>query len=174
MERSYLEGLGLEKDIIDKIMKEHGKTLNPYKEKADKYDTQEATHKKEMDDFKIKTAVEKVLGDNVHDLDLTISQLDMKAIKISKDGAIVGIEDQVTALKESKAFLFKEENVVEPTTPEQDPIVDVSGLVPAQAIVGNGGDLTYDQRLKSAREAGNNTEAIKIIAEAAQNGVNLI
>lgn len=36
MNREFLEGLGLEKDAVDKVMKEHGKTLNDTKEKADK------------------------------------------------------------------------------------------------------------------------------------------
>jgi len=36
MNRELLEGLGLEKETVDKVMKEHGKTLNDTKEKADK------------------------------------------------------------------------------------------------------------------------------------------
>ena len=36
MNREFLEGLGLEKETVDKVMKEHGKTLNDTKEKADK------------------------------------------------------------------------------------------------------------------------------------------
>ncbi|WP_152658289.1 phage scaffolding protein [Oceanobacillus sp. CFH 90083] len=36
MERKFLEGLGLEKEAIDKIMVEHGKSTNDYKEKAAK------------------------------------------------------------------------------------------------------------------------------------------
>lgn len=42
MNRKFLEDLGLEKEAIDKIMAEHGKTVNATKEKADKADALEA------------------------------------------------------------------------------------------------------------------------------------
>lgn len=38
MERKFLEELGLEKEAIDKVMLEHGKTVNDTKKKADKVD----------------------------------------------------------------------------------------------------------------------------------------
>src|SRR5690625_4480499 len=38
MKREFLEELKLEKETIDSIMKEHGKTLNEIKEKAEKAD----------------------------------------------------------------------------------------------------------------------------------------
>ena len=34
MKRTFLEELGLDKENIDKIMAEHGKTVNEFKEKA--------------------------------------------------------------------------------------------------------------------------------------------
>lgn len=38
MKRTFLEELGLDKENIDKIMAEHGKTVNEFKEKADNAD----------------------------------------------------------------------------------------------------------------------------------------
>lgn len=38
MKRTFLEELGLDKENIDKIMAEHGKTVNEFKEKADSAD----------------------------------------------------------------------------------------------------------------------------------------
>lgn len=38
MKRTFLEELGLEKEAIDKIMAEHGKTVNEFKDKADSAD----------------------------------------------------------------------------------------------------------------------------------------
>lgn len=38
MKRTFLEELGLEKEVIDKIMAEHGKTVNEFKDKADSAD----------------------------------------------------------------------------------------------------------------------------------------
>jgi len=39
MNREFLENLGLEKEAIDKIMAEYGKSINAYKEKAEKVDS---------------------------------------------------------------------------------------------------------------------------------------
>nr|WP_289038270.1 phage scaffolding protein [uncultured Allobacillus sp.] len=48
MNREFLESLGLEKDTIDNIMKEHGKSVQEQKEKADKVDTLQ----EQIDDYK--------------------------------------------------------------------------------------------------------------------------
>jgi len=48
MNREFLKGLGLEDDVIDKIMKEHGKTVNSIKDKADKVDGLES----QIEDYK--------------------------------------------------------------------------------------------------------------------------
>lgn len=42
MKRDFLKELGFEDDVIDKIMVEHGKTVNDYKTKAEKADGLEA------------------------------------------------------------------------------------------------------------------------------------
>jgi DNA repair exonuclease SbcCD ATPase subunit len=42
MKREFLKELGLEDDVISKIMAEHGKTVNSLKDDADKVDTLEA------------------------------------------------------------------------------------------------------------------------------------
>ena len=48
MNRKFLEDLGLEKEAIDKIMAEHGKTVNATKEKADKAEALQS----QIDDYK--------------------------------------------------------------------------------------------------------------------------
>lgn len=48
MKRDFLKELGLEDEVIGKIMAEHGKTVNDIKEKADKVDSLQA----QIDDFK--------------------------------------------------------------------------------------------------------------------------
>lgn len=48
MNREFLKGLGLEDDAIDKVMTEHGKSLNSVKEKADKVDGLES----QIEDYK--------------------------------------------------------------------------------------------------------------------------
>src|SRR5690606_41719381 len=42
MKRSFLTDLGLETEVIDKIMKAHGETVNALKDDADKVDALEA------------------------------------------------------------------------------------------------------------------------------------
>lgn len=48
MNREFLKGLGLEDEAIDKIMKEHGQTVNGLKEKANKTETLEG----QIEDYK--------------------------------------------------------------------------------------------------------------------------
>ncbi|MTD30166.1 phage scaffolding protein [Planomicrobium sp. YIM 101495] len=53
MNREFLKGLGLEDEAVNKIMAEHGKTLNETKEKADKVDaleSQVADYKQQLTD----------------------------------------------------------------------------------------------------------------------------
>lgn len=51
MKREFLEGLGLEKDIIDQIMTENGKDINREKQKADEYKNQLDTAKETLKGF---------------------------------------------------------------------------------------------------------------------------
>lgn len=51
MKREFLEGLGLEKDTIDKIMTENGNDINREKAKADEYKSQLDTAKKTLKGF---------------------------------------------------------------------------------------------------------------------------
>lgn len=48
MKREFLKELGIEDEVINKIMAEHGKSINDFKEKADKYDSLES----QIDDYK--------------------------------------------------------------------------------------------------------------------------
>lgn len=51
MKREFLEGLGLEKDTIDKIMTENGNDINREKQKADGYKSQLDTAKESLKSF---------------------------------------------------------------------------------------------------------------------------
>ena len=51
MKREFLEGLGLEKDTIDKIMAENGSDINREKAKADEYKSQLDTAKETLKGF---------------------------------------------------------------------------------------------------------------------------
>lgn len=51
MKREFLEGLGLEKDTIDKIMAENGNDINREKQKADEYKSQLDSAKETLKGF---------------------------------------------------------------------------------------------------------------------------
>lgn len=151
MNREFLKELGLEDDAIEKIMKEHGKTVNSIKDKADSVeglqsqiddykqqikdrddqladlgkkvkDNEDLT--KEIDRLKEdnKTATEelqKKLDKQAFDFSLekALAQagaknpkavkalLDVEKIKLDGE-TLLGLEDQLSALKESDAYLF--------------------------------------------------------------------
>lgn len=66
MKREFLEGLSLEKDIIDQIMTENGKDINREKAKADEYKSQLDTAKETLKGFE---------GVDVKDLQGKVTQL---------------------------------------------------------------------------------------------------
>lgn len=151
MNREFLEGLGLEKETIDKIMAEYGKSINSYKEKAgqidvlqnqiDDYKQQLKERDKQLEDLKAKAAGNEDLQTQIQVLqdqnkqlqqeyEAKIQQqqfdfalesalrdakaknpkavralLDTEAIKFV-DGKLVGLEEQLKALKETDDYLF--------------------------------------------------------------------
>ena len=158
MNREFLKGLGLEDDAIDKVMAEHGKSLNSVKEKADKVDGLESQiedYKKQIGDrdtqleelkkvdaeglqAKIdelqqanettKTEYEEKLQHQAfeHKLDSTLTGAKVKSVKAVKalldldsiklDGdKLLGLDDQLSGLKENESYLFEQE--VKPNSP---------------------------------------------------------
>lgn len=69
----------------------------------------------EVKDLKINTALKLALAGEVHDADLVAGLIDRNTIKVKDDGTIEsGFDDQVKALRESKAFLFVEKANTKP------------------------------------------------------------
>lgn len=64
----------------------------------------------EIKDLTLTNAIKLALNGKVHDESIVSGLVDKTKLIISDDGKIVGLEDQIASLKESKAFLFKEEN----------------------------------------------------------------
>jgi len=181
MNRKFLEDLGLEKEAIDKIMAEHGKTVNATKEKADKAEALQS----QIDDYKqqIKdrdNQLEELKKVDAGALEKTISELqeanktqkseheekiakqqkefaielalrdagalNSKAVKalldtesIKLDGeTLLGLDDQVKALQESDAYLFKQQQ--NPNSPQI--------FVPGNPNGGGNGTLTKAEIMK--------------------------
>lgn len=56
---------------------------------------------------KLVHAIDLALVNEVHDTDIVRGQLNMESLSIDEKGNIVGLDEQVKGLKDSKAFLFK-------------------------------------------------------------------
>lgn len=56
---------------------------------------------------KLVHAIDLALVNEVHDADIVRGQLNMESLSIDEKGNIVGLDEQVKGLKDSKAFLFK-------------------------------------------------------------------
>jgi hypothetical protein len=156
MKRDFLKELGLEDEVIDKIMAEHGKTANAFKDKADAAEAQVTTLTGQLDeankaikgfedmdieavkqsakDWEAKfnqaqadaaAELAKVRYDTAMTNALTEAKarnpkavaalLDSEALKLNeKDGTIVGLNEQLEAIKKDNAYLFEEEAPAEP------------------------------------------------------------
>lgn len=98
----------LKKDLEDK----------PSKEKVDELEKQLADKDKEHE-LALASEIKKVkviseIAGKVHDNDLVISQLNLDDITVMDNGTIIGLKEQLDALKESKGFLFIDDKVVTP------------------------------------------------------------
>lgn len=135
MKREFLKGLGLEDNVIDKIMAENGADIE--REKANsktdydkleadlkalqaKYDELNKTHetlKGDHDKLNAKVEGERLdrhlekLG--VRNTKAIRGLLDLEKVKYEND-KYSGLDDQITALRKSDAYLFKDSN---PTPP---------------------------------------------------------
>lgn len=72
------------------------------------------------------------LNGKVHDIDLVASLINRESIKLDENGNVVdGLEEQITALKDSKTFLFVQENQPEEVV-TTNPITNIMGWKPTQ------------------------------------------
>lgn len=75
-------------------------------EKANKAQAAEA--EKKLHDLQLSTAIKLAIGDTAQDTDIVTSLIDKGKLILGADGSVTGLKEQVDALKESKAFLFKD------------------------------------------------------------------
>ncbi|MBG9788565.1 phage scaffolding protein [Brevibacillus laterosporus] len=82
-------------------------------------------------DMQVSTAIKLALSGEAHDPDLIADLLDKSKIEINEDGTLKGgLDDQVKALRESKAFLFVEK--------QEDKGFQFKGAQPAEGTRSNG------------------------------------
>lgn len=132
-----------EKDVTDrdKQITELGKTAGLSEELKQQIQTlqaenQEAAekHATEMKELQLSNAIKSALNGKVHDEDLVASLFEKDKLVIN-DGKVVGLDEQIKTLQESKAFLFKSEDGQQQQT----------GFRVGGAGGGNGGQAGADQ-----------------------------
>lgn len=85
--------------------------------------TSTAEYEKQLAQLKLSNALKMAITD-AQDVDLVVSQLDQTKLKLGEDGTLSGLDEQLKTLKESKGFLFKQEQT------------QTSGFKPNQGNVG--------------------------------------
>ena len=81
------------------------------KKKDDDYQTQ-------LKDLQISNAIKLAIADKAQDTDLVAGLFDKSKLILSDDGKITGLDEQLKTLKESKGFLFKEEQKQQDPKPQ--------------------------------------------------------
>jgi len=143
MNRKFLEQLGLTEEQVEAVMSEHGKSTQDLQAKVSaaednakglqdqlrerdkdmkqlkqdaegKYKTQQKEHEQQLKTMQLDHAIEMQLSGKVHDAGIVSSLLDKSKLGLGDNGAVTGLDEQLTALKESKSFLFAPEKAVEP------------------------------------------------------------
>lgn len=66
-------------------------------------------HKKELDELKMTNAIKMAIASNAQDSDIVAGLVDRTKLLLSDEGKVTGLEEQLKALRESKPFLFKQE-----------------------------------------------------------------
>ncbi len=95
-----VDAAGLQ-STIEKLQKEN-------KEAKDKYEA-------DMKELTLTNAIKMAIADKAQDTDLVAGLVDKAKLVLGDDGKITGLDEQIKGLKESKAFLFKEEKQEGPT-----------------------------------------------------------
>ena len=85
-----------------------------YSDLDSKYKTQQKEHEQQLKTMQLDHAIEMHLSGQVHDAGIVASLLDKSKLGLGDNGAVTGLDEQLTALKESKSFLFAPEKAVEP------------------------------------------------------------
>lgn len=109
-----------------------------------------------------RAAIKIKYGGEMHDANMVIDTLDLKAVKLDKNGDIEsGLDDQYTARKKEKPFLFKEAEKPQ-----------AAGYKPADnGVKGQLGDrASWDAKITEARKNNQQLAVIQLKREAAEAG----
>lgn len=97
---------------VDELRKQLEQTTADLAKKEEEYQTKIKT-------LQVDTALKLALADQVHDVDIVAGLIDRNKLEFDDKGNITkGLEDQVKTLKESKAFLFKQQEQQQEQQPQ--------------------------------------------------------
>lgn len=80
------------------------------KQKDEEYKTQ-------LNDLRMTNAIKLAVSADAQDSDLVAGLIDKEKLILGEDGTVTGLDEQVKALRENKAFLFKEKRNEKPDAP---------------------------------------------------------
>lgn len=105
------------KKQLEDLKKTAGDNADLTKQIAD-FQTQmqqkEAAHQKEIKDLKLTSAIKMSVATSAQDGDLVAGLINRDKLILGDDGKVTGLDEQLKALKESKPFLFKQEEKPNP------------------------------------------------------------
>lgn len=71
-----------------------------------------------LKDLQLTNAIKLAVAGKVQDEDIVSNLIDKSKLILGDDGKVTGLDEQLKGLKESKAFLFKEEKPADPNEPK--------------------------------------------------------
>ncbi len=86
----------------EKLKKQIEDLQKDNKDNKDKYE-------KELKDLRISNAIKLAINSDAQDADLVAGLINKENLVVKEDGKIYGLDEQVAGLKESKPFLFKQQ-----------------------------------------------------------------
>lgn len=122
VEKTKFDEAAAAKSNLETQIKERDKQLDTLKKTAGDKEKLEATIKQLQEDNKsaktkyetdlknlrIDSAVKLKLSGTAQDVDIVAGLIDKTKLIVSDDGTVAGLDEQITPLKQSKPFLFKE------------------------------------------------------------------
>lgn len=110
----------------------------------------EADHQKEIKDLKLTSAIKMAVAASAQDGDLVAGLIARDKLILGDDGKVTGLDEQVKALKESKPFLFKQE---EKPNPKRG-FFPLGGKQPDSGKDGNEGHMTMKEAIAAKLNLG--------------------
>lgn len=145
---SKVEELKTANDTIDNLKKNNAGNENLQKEVEKYKDDIEAlkeSHKKEVDGIRVSAAITKALSEaKAKYPELMESKFDKDKLKITEDGKVEGVSEQLKEIREAYKDMFDEKPAVSGKNPN-NPASTVSGNATFDAIVKNADTMTAEE-----------------------------